>query len=61
MSPLPLPLTVPLRDILVETLRSVDEAEGLDRDGAYLLARLERGESVKSLVEEDEAKWGRGV
>lgn len=36
-----LPLTVPVADIVVGALNQLKDAEGLDRDEAYLLARLE--------------------
>jgi hypothetical protein len=39
---LDLPLTIPVESIVAAALRRLDELEGLDRDEAYLLARLER-------------------
>lgn len=43
-------LTVPVRDIVIGGLRQLKEIEGLDRDEAYLLARLESGESLLQVI-----------
>ena len=48
-----LPLTIPVRDIVVGVLAEVEARVGLDRDEAYLLARLERGESLQQIIEEN--------
>lgn len=41
-----LPLTLPVETIVAEALIALRELDGLDRDEAYLLARLERGETL---------------
>jgi len=51
-----LPLSIPVRDIVITLLRHCEEHEGLDRDEAYLLARLERGEELALLEEGSLAK-----
>lgn len=43
----PLPLTVPVTDIVMSVLESLRERDGLDRDEAYLLARLQAGETLE--------------
>lgn len=44
MPELYLPLTVSVESIVVCALRQLKELDGLDRDEAYLLARLERAD-----------------
>lgn len=48
-----LSLTTPVRDIVMDALRQLRDLEGLDRDEAYLLERLERGQRL-ALGGEDE-------
>jgi hypothetical protein len=44
---LPLPLTTPVTEIVIDALAELDDRHGLDRDEAYLLARLKRGETLE--------------
>jgi hypothetical protein len=54
VTPTDLPLTVPVESIVKGALRALEEVNGLDRDEAYLLARLERGESLAAQIVEPE-------
>ena len=47
MSDHDLPLTIPVTDIVVGALQALKDADGLDRDEAYLLARLRNGEQLQ--------------
>lgn len=49
-----LPLTVPVQSIVLGALRTLNETKGMDRDEAYLLARLEDGENLADLIRETE-------
>lgn len=42
-----LPLTIPVSDIVRAALEELKAKDGLDRDEAYLLARLQRGETLE--------------
>jgi hypothetical protein len=51
-----LPLTIPVHEIVWGALVALRDCDGLDRDEAYLLARLEAGETLELTLPDSAAQ-----